>query len=213
MELVGHLTNVCEGDNSFRNCSAQNTSATSSFTWKHSTDDTEDSNDPIVGSNQTYSPNQGSGYYFLTATNNCGNQETTSIKVVISPALGTLSVPENESICQGATREYTAIAANAGAYTWEFNNAVEGTDYEIIGQSTFGNEIEVAWKPSYAGTASITVEAEGCANTEVSKSFNVTVNAPPRLQSLPWALLLFPWARTALLFLLIPARGLPTNGI
>lgn len=172
-------TNVCEGDNSFE-LSAQNTSSTSSFTWKFSTDVTNppDNNDPVISADSTYQPDQGTGYYYLTATNNCGDEETTSIEVVISPALGSLFTPGDNGVCQGDTSRYRAFAANAGSYDWQIANATVAVDYEII-PTAFSDSLIVVWDVGYANTATITVEAEGCANTKISDSFDVIVSASP----------------------------------
>ncbi len=198
-------TDVCEGDEGFM-LMALNTDGSQSIEWKYID---ELGQVGVVAVNTIiYTPDQGSGTYRVIATSSCGALDSASLPVTFRPTLGTLFAPGNEQVCQQDTRTYRAIAANTDLYQWTITNATENTDYTIDNLTTLGDSITITWLSGYSGTATVTVKALGCAETEVSDSFTVQVTAPPAATITPMGVTSLPLGSDTLALVANDGMGL-----
>jgi gliding motility-associated-like protein len=113
--------------------------------------------------------------YYVLASGTCNTTTCVSGTVVVTPAVGTPTIPQpsSTSICQGsANTSYTTSATNATSYNW----TVSGIGNSISGTGTTAT---VTWAPSYSGTATISVSANGCNGPSPIASTTVDVLPSP----------------------------------
>lgn len=94
--------------------------------------------------------------------------------VTVAPTVGIPSAPtpSASTTCQGNTDLFTTSAVNATSYTW----SVTGAGNTISGTGTAGT---VTWSPSFTGSATVSVVANGCNGPSVPASTPVTVRPLP----------------------------------
>ena len=113
----------------------------------------------------------------VTATDDCGALQSTSITLRAASAIGTVSISSGVSTrCKGSgTTDYNVSAANASSYSWSISPASAGS---INSSGT------VTWSSSYAGNATITATASNSCGQSRNGNRTVTVNNPPTVYSL-----------------------------
>lgn len=104
----------------------------------------------------------------------CGADQSASINVDVTEKVGDPnSIGGNKVICRGtASGTYTTSATSASSYNW----SISGAGNSISGTGTLAT---VTWDPSFEGTATITVEAQGCSGTSAPFSTDVEVKPIP----------------------------------
>ncbi len=113
--------------------------------------------------------------YYVRASGTCNTTACAEGTVIVSPNVGTPSVPVPSftTICRGSPNtSYTTSAVNATSYNW----SVTGSGNSFSGTGTTGT---VTWSPTFTGVATISVTANGCGGPSPSASTTVTVLAPP----------------------------------
>jgi hypothetical protein len=103
--------------------------------------------------------------------NGCNGPSSQVIRTVSVIGNPTTPVPSASTICQGSTNTtYTTSATNATTYTW----SVSGSGNSISQGSATGS---VTWDPTFSGSSTIQVFADGCPSA--TSSTNVTVRPTP----------------------------------
>jgi hypothetical protein len=91
-----------------------------------------------------------------------------TVSVIGNP---TTPIPSGSTICQGSpSTSYTTSAVNATTYTW----SVDGSGNSISQGSAMGT---VTWNPSFSGSSTVRVFADGCPSS--ISSTTVTVRPTP----------------------------------
>lgn len=108
----------------------------------------------------------------------CGADQSASVDVAVTSAVGNPSAIGGDiAVCQGtASGVYATSAASATSYAWSITgagNTISGT----------GSSATVNWSPTFVGTATITVEAQGCSGVSAPFSINVDVDPTPQLSN------------------------------
>ncbi len=108
----------------------------------------------------------------------CGTDQSASIGVAITSAVGNPSaIGGDNAVCQGtASGVYTTSAASATSYAW----SITGAGNTISGTSSSAT---VNWSPTFVGTATITVVAQGCSGVSTPYSIDVDVDPTPQLSN------------------------------
>ncbi|MEK6478394.1 PKD-like domain-containing protein [Catalinimonas sp. 4WD22] len=108
----------------------------------------------------------------------CEVDKSKSVNVTVTPAVSDpTAISGDTEICQGITSSnYSTSATNANSYKW----TVSGAGNTISGTSSSAT---VSWDPNFVGTATITVEAEGCNGYSAPYSITVDVKQSPQLDN------------------------------
>ncbi|MFZ4547281.1 MAG: T9SS type A sorting domain-containing protein [Bacteroidales bacterium] len=127
---------------------------------------------PIVWNNLTTE-----GFYSVVATATfCSQQMAGQVYVgmVTSPVQPDPPTGKN-SVCSGATEPYSTFnVPMADTYTWLLNPSNAGV------LTANGTQANVAWNPSFTGTATLSVSASNiCGTSPQSQALTITVNAIP----------------------------------
>lgn len=162
-------TTICQGSTS----TTYTTSATdaTSYTWN-----VTGTGNTISGTGTTATVTWAAGFSgsatISVVANGCnGPSAPATTMVSVTPTVGvpTAPSPSNTTICQaGAPTTYTTSASNATSYTW----SITGSGNLITGT---GTSATVTWGAGFTGSATVSVQANGCNGSSVSASSTVTV--------------------------------------
>lgn len=149
------------------------TSATdaTSYTWS-----VTGTGNTIAGTGTTATVTWAAGFSgsatISVVANGCnGPSAPATTTVLVTPTVGvpTAPSPSNTTICQAsAPTTYTTSANNATSYTW----SITGSGNSITGT---GTSATVTWAAGFTGSATVSVQANGCNGPSASASSTVTV--------------------------------------
>ncbi len=155
---------------------AYTTSATNanSYVWSVTGAGNSVSGTSITGTVTWAAGFTGSATISVYAVNGCGNSTPVNTIVSVTPTVGTPSAPSGTTTrCIGAGNDvYTTSTTNATSYTW----SVTGAGNSIAGTGTSGT---VTWAPGFSGSATVSVQANGCNGPSAQVNTVVTVTPLP----------------------------------